>query len=368
MTLRADQLAAHVQRHGLMALYVLTGDEPLQQQEAGDLLRAAARQAGFSERQTFTLSGAHQDWSSVLGAAHSMGLFAEQQLIEIRLPGGKPSKPGVTALQQYASQLGDGLVTLIYLPRLDRQQQQSDWFKALEGVGVVVHCDPLERHQLPAWIAQRLAAQGQHLPPGEEGQHAMAFFADRVEGNLLAAHQELQKLALLHPPGVLRFEDIQSAVLNVARFSLPQLSTAVLSGATGRALRVLDGLLAEGESLVLIHWTLAEDVRVLKRCTQAMASGRPVPVALREARVWGERERLFERVLPGLEEVRLLPLIYAAQVCDGLIKGLRHPDWPGDAHDGLRRLTLMSLDLVRTALAPRRGESSPPHRRMTLRA
>jgi DNA polymerase-3 subunit delta len=175
MSLRADQLSSHLQRSGLMALYLLVGDEPLQAQEAADAIRASARAQGFSERQVFTVSGAHYDWSSVLGAAQSMGLFAQQQLIEIRIPSGKPGKEGSQALQHYAAQLGEGLLTLVHLPRLDKQQLQSEWFKALEAAGVLVRCDPMDRHQLPAWIAQRLAAQGQHLPPGEAGQHAMAF-------------------------------------------------------------------------------------------------------------------------------------------------------------------------------------------------
>jgi len=166
---------------------------------------------------------------------------------------------------------------------------------------------------------------------------------------LLAAHQELQKLALLYPPGPLSFEQIEAAVLNVARFSTSHLSVAVLAGATGRALRVLDGLLAEGESPVLIHWTLADDIRSLKRCTEALANGRPLPVALRESRVWGERERLFERLLPGMDERSLLRLLQAAQICDGVIKGVRHPDWPADLRDGLRRLTLMLLERVHAA-------------------
>ena len=365
MQLRAEQLPHQLRNGGLKALYLLVGDEPLQAQEAADTIRAAARAQGFVERQVFTVSGAHFDWSQVLGAAQSMGLFSSQQVLEIRLPSGKPGKEGSAALQQYAAQLGEGLITLVHLPRLDRQQLQSEWFKALESVGVLVRCDPLDRHQLPAWIAQRLAAQGQHLPPGEAGQHAMAFFADRVEGNLLAAHQELQKLSLLYPQGELSFEDIQSAVLNVARFALPQLSAAVLAGAPGRALKVLDGLRAEGEALVLIHWTLTEDIRALKRCVDAMASGRPVPVALREARVWGDRERAFERLLPGLDDAALTRLLHAAQACDGLIKGLRHPEWPTDPWDGLRRLVLMMVDRVRAALGPRRAGEVP--KRLALR-
>ena len=366
MSLRAEQIPAQLQRHGLMALYVLTGDEPLQAQEAADAIRAAARAAGFSERQVFSVGGAHYDWSSVLGAAQSMGLFAQQQLIEIRIPSGKPGKEGSVAFQHYVQHLGEGLVTLVHLPRLDKQQQQSEWFKALESVGVLVRCDPMDRHQLPAWIAQRLAAQGQHLPPGEAGQHAMAFFADRVEGNLLAAHQELQKLSLLYPQGELSFEQIQSAVLNVARFSLSHLSSAVLAGTPARALRVLDGLHAEGEAAVLVHWTLTEDIRALKRVADALAAGRPMPVALREARVWGDKERAFERLLPGLDEAGLNALLHAAQTCDGLIKGLRHPEWPLDAWDGLRRLVLMMIDRVHAAQLPRRGEGQI--KRLALRA
>jgi DNA polymerase III delta subunit len=233
MQVRSDQLPQQLAR-GLKPLYVIHGDEPLLAQEAGDAVRAAARAAGYSEREVFTVSGAHFDWSGVLGAAQSMGLFGDQKLIEIRIPSGKPGKDGSAALQQYCDLLPEGVLTLVHLPRLDRQQLQGAWFQALERVGVSVRVDPIERAQLPAWIAQRLAAQGQRLPAGEAGQQALAFFADRVEGNLLAAHQELQKLALLYPAGELGFEQIEEAVLDVARFDVFKLGTAVLAGQAGR--------------------------------------------------------------------------------------------------------------------------------------
>lgn len=363
MQVRADQLASQLAR-GLKPLYTVHGDEALLAQEAGDAVRAAARAAGYSERQVFTVSGAHFDWSGVLGAAQSMGLFADQKLIEIRIPSGKPGKDGSAALQQYCEQLPEGVLTLVHLPRLDRQQLQGAWFQALDRAGVTVRVDPVERHQLPAWIAQRLAAQGQRVPVGEAGQQALAFFADRVEGNLLAAHQELQKLALLYPAGELDFAQIEEAVLDVARYDVFKLGAAVLAGQAGRALRMLDGLKAEGEAAVLVHWTLADDIRALARARAAMADGKPLPMALREARVWGEKERLFERVLPGLDDTRLTALVEAASVCDGLVKGLRHPAWPEDAWDGLRRLVLMMLDTVATP--PRRGQPVPA--RLTLPA
>ncbi|MCB1983383.1 MAG: DNA polymerase III subunit delta, partial [Rhodoferax sp.] len=164
----------------------------------------------------FAVAGAHFDWSSVLGAAQARSLFAERQLIEIRIPGGKPGKDGSEALQRYVEALPEDLLTIVQLPRLDGQQLRSAWFAALDRAGVSVRVEPVERRALPAWIAERLAAQGQRVAAGEAGQQTLAFFADRVEGNLLAAQQEIAKLALLHPAGELSFEQVEQAVLDVA--------------------------------------------------------------------------------------------------------------------------------------------------------
>ena len=352
MQVRADQLASHLQK-GLRPLYTVWGDEPLLAQEAGDAIRAAARTAGCSERQVHTVTGAHFDWSGLLGASMALSLFADKQLIEIRIPSGKPGKDGSEALQRYCEKLSDDTVTLVQLPRLDRTQQGSAWFSALDGAGVTIRVDPIERKALPQWIAQRLAQQQQRIRGGDEGQRSLAFFADRVEGNLLAAHQEIQKLALLYPGGELSFEQIEAAVLNVARYDVFKLGEAVLAGQVARALRMLDGLRAEGEAAVLVHWTLAEDIRSLKRVKDAMASGKPLPMALREARVWGVKERLFERVVPLLGDNTLAQLLDAAQVCDGLVKGLKHPDWPQEPWDALKRLVLMLVQ--QTAALPSAG-------------
>jgi len=352
MQVRADQLASHLQK-GVRALYTVWGDEPLLAQEAGDTIRAAARAAGCSERQVHTVSGAHFDWSGLLGASMALSLFADRQLIEIRIPSGKPGKEGSETLQRYCENLGDDTVTLVQLPRLDRTQQGSAWFSALDAAGVTVRVDPIERKALPQWIAQRLAQQQQRIRGGDEGQRSLAFFADRVEGNLLAAHQEIQKLALLYPAGELSFEQIEAAVLNVARYDVFKLGEAVLAGQVARALRMLDGLRSEGEAAVLVHWTLAEDIRSLKRVKDALANGKPLPMALREARVWGVKERLFERVVPLLGDNTLAQLLDAAQVCDGLVKGLKHPDWPNEPWDALKRLVLMLVQ--QTAVLPSAG-------------
>lgn len=345
MQLRLDQLATHL-RQGLRPVYALYGDEPLLAQEAQDLIRAAARAAGHTERSVHTVVGAHFDWSEVLADVQALSLFAERRLIELRIPGGKPGKEGSQALQDYCRLTADGgdVVTIVTLPRLDKATQSSAWFTALDAAGVTLRIDPVDRKALPQWIAQRLSAQGQRVQPGEGGQHALAFFADRVEGNLLAAHQEIQKLGLLYPQGELTFEQIESAVLNVARYDVFKLSEAVLAGQVPRALRMLDGLEAEGEAAVLVHWTLSEDIRALKRVRDAMAAGRPLPMALREQRVWGVKEKLFERILPRASDDGLLALLSAAQVCDGIVKGLRHPDWPLDPWAALRRLVLQAAE------------------------
>lgn len=359
MQLRLDQLAAHLQK-GLRPLYTLWGDEPLLAQEAADAIRAAARAAGHTERQVHTVAGAHFNWSGLIGASQAMSLFSDRQLIEIRIPSGKPGKDGSEALQRYCETLSDDVLTIVHLPRLDRQQQQSAWFLALDASGISVRIDPVERKALPPWIAQRLAAQGQRVQGGEAGQQALAFFADRVEGNLLAAHQEIQKLALLYPAGELTLEQIEAAVLNVARYDVFKLGEAVLAGQVGRALRMLDGLQAEGEAPVLVHWTLAEDIRALKRVKDAMAGGKPLPMALREARVWGAKERLFERAVPLLTDNAIAQLLHAAQVCDGLVKGLKHPDWPQDPWDGLQRLVLMTVQWTAASGAARGRAVVPP--------
>lgn len=339
MQLALNQLAGHLAK-GLRPLYTLYGDEPLQLQEAADAIRAAARAAGHTERSVYTVQGAHFDWSSVLAAGGSLSLFADKQLIEVRIPSGKPGKDGSAALQQLAEAArgNDSTLTLVTLPRLDKATKSSAWFSALDAQGVSVQIDPIERATLPPWIAQRLAAQGQRVASGEEGQRTLQFFADRVEGNLLAAHQEIQKLALLYPPGELALEQVEQAVLNVARFDVFKLSEAVLSCQTARMVRMLDGLQAEGAAEVLVHWTLSEDIRALKRVKDAMAAGRPLPMALREQRIWGVKERLFERVLPRLGDAAVVRLLHSAHVVDGIIKGLPAPGWPQDGWQALRRL------------------------------
>ncbi|MEI6549703.1 MAG: DNA polymerase III subunit delta [Betaproteobacteria bacterium] len=341
MQLALPQLQAHLQK-GLRSLYTLHGDEALLVQEAADAIRAAARQQGYTERSVHVVSGAHFDWSEVLAAGGTMSLFAERQILEIRVPTGKPGKEGSPMIQQLAQSAegNDSTLTLFVLPRLDSTTKKGAWFGALEQFGVSLQIDSLDRAQLPQWIAQRLKLQNQSVASGQDGQHCLQFFADRVEGNLLAAHQEIQKLSLLYPAGELTHAQVESAVMNVARYDVFKLSEAVLAGQVARVQRMLDGLQAEGEAAVLVHYTLAEDIRALKRVKDAMAEGRPLPMALREQRIWGAREKLFERVLPKLSTARLAQLLKNAHQVDGIVKGLKVADWPTDPWQALQRLAL----------------------------
>lgn len=347
MQIASAQLASQLQR-GLKSLYTLHGDEALLVQEAADAIRAAAREQGYTERTVHTVAGAHFDWSEVLASGGSMSLFADKQIVEVRIPSGKPGKEGSPVIQQIAedAQGNDGMLTLFILPRLDQMTKKGAWFGALDSFGVTVQIEPVERRALPEWLAQRLRAAGLRVRAGEEGERTLKFFADRVEGNLLAAHQEIQKLALLHPatsdaPVELGFEQIEAAVLNVARYDVFKLSEAVLAGNVARVQKMLDGLQAEGEAEVLVHWALQEDIRNLHRVRSLMDDGQPLPLALQTARVWGLKQKLYERILPRLSSTDAANLLHAAHQVDGIVKGLKTKDWPSDNWVALQQLAMM---------------------------
>ncbi|TDV18347.1 DNA polymerase III subunit delta [Paraburkholderia caballeronis] len=364
MQLRLDALEPHLAK-GLAGLYVVYGDEHLLAQEACDRIRAAARDAGFTDRSVFTVERGF-DWSTLLGASQSMSLFGDRQLVELRIPTGKPGKEGADALKTLAAAANPDVLTLVTLPRLDAATQKSAWFSALADAGVALKVDPVERAQLPNWIGQRLAQQGQRVAPGDDGRRALQFIAERVEGNLLAAHQEIQKLGLLYPQGVLSFEQIHDAVLNVARYDVFKLNEAMLAGDVGRLARMLDGLRGEGEATVLVLWALVEEVRTLLRVKRGVAAGKPLAMLLRENRVWGPRERLIGPALSRVSEGALEQALAIAARLDRQVKGLTglsghaRGDWrnalPPDAWDGL-------FELAMTVAAPRgAGAAAAPAR------
>src|SRR5512145_2320035 len=300
MQLRADALGgllARVERgQPLPPVFVVASDEPLLALEAQDAIRAVARRQGYTEREVLQADGRF-DWSRLTEAAGGLSLFADKRIVEVRLPGGKPGLAGAAALEAHATQSsGDGgLLTIVALPKLDRRGKEARWVAALERAGVLVEIESIERARLPQWIGERLARQQQRA-----GAEALEFIAERVEGNLLAAHQEIAKLGLLHPPGELTLAQVTDSVLNVARYDVFELPLAMLGGDAARVRKTMAGLEAEGEAIPLVLWAISEELRTLMRVKAQVQAGRPFSMAARENRLWGPRERLAERLLPRL--------------------------------------------------------------------
>ena len=298
--------------------------------EAADTIRAAARAAGYSERQTF-VAEQHFKWGELRNSAQSLSLFAERKVVDLRIPSGKPGVEGGQALQDYCANLSEDILTLISLPKLDKAAQKSQWFVALAKYGVTVTADDIPLAALPRWIAGRLGRQGQSADNA-----TLEFLANRCEGNLLAAFQEIQKLALLFPSGELTFEQVKNAVMDVARYDIFKLSEAMLNGNATRFARILDGLRAEGTATVLVLWAMSEDIRMLGRVLQAVQRGGNISSALREARVWGAKQGLIENATRRLKFPHVERAMQQAARLDKIIKGLRR----GDVWDELLQLGL----------------------------
>jgi DNA polymerase III subunit delta len=328
--IRLDQLDTQLERPPA-PLYAIHGDEPLLSLEAADAIRARARKAGFTQREV-VIAERGFDWRQLADSAASLSLFGDKRIVELRLPSGKPGADGAKAIEAYCARPPDDTVTIVSLPRVDRAAQSSPWFAALDRAGVLVNVYPVERARLPQWIAGRLGRQKQSASP-----QALQFLADSVEGNLLAAHQEIQKLALVAPQGELDFDAVREAVLNVARYDAGTLPEAMLSGDGARLVRVLEGLRGEGEAEARLVWIVAEEIRAVVRVQEGLGSGRDLSSLLSEARVWGDARkaavtgasRKFKR--KALEAA----LAHAARI-DRIVKGVAQ----GDAWDELLQLGL----------------------------
>jgi len=327
--LRVEQLGAHLSRT-LAPLYLVHGDEPLLALEAGDVIRAAARAAGATEREVLVVEPGFK-LDAFVGANANLGLFGERKLIDLRIPSGKPGTEGAKALERYAAHPNPDNVTLITLPRVDRATQSSPWFAGLADAGVSIAVYPVERDALPRWIAARLAAQGQ-----QASRDTLAFLAEQCEGNLLAARQEIEKLALLLPKGSLDAAAVEDVVADVARYDVFQLSEAWLAGDAARTVRILGTLEAEGEAVTLAIWQLGEDLHALAGVQQAVQAGTPLAAAIRNARAWGKRQNALERAARRVKPATTAPLIAALARLDALAKGLTR----GNAWESLQRVAL----------------------------
>ena len=344
---KADALQVHLKKLDaggtLLPLYIFSGDEPLLMMEAMDQLRTIAKKQSYTEREVL-LQERGFDWSALLSAGQTMSLFGDKRWLELRIPTGKPGRDGADALKQFAVQVesqtlgpeGPDTVVCIILPRLDGKTKTSAWFSALDEAGMAIQIDSLDRSQLPQWIAGRLKRQNQEVESGPEGMRALEFVADQVEGNLIAAHQEIQKLGLLYPTGKLSEEQIRTAILKVARYNVFELTEAMLAGDLPRLNRMLDGLKGEGEPLVLILWSVTEELRLLSKLKAASDAGESVQQLMRSNRVWGNKERLYPAALRRVQPLKLRRAMQVAAGLDRQVKGLHAADLPADPWDGLR--------------------------------
>lgn len=319
MQLAPAQLATHL-KQGLQALYVLVGDEPLAHRECLDAIRQAARLQGFDERNSLLVERAF-NWQQIASYGASISLFASRRLLEINVPSGKPGVEGGKALQALASQPLSDTTVLIILPKLEREAKNSAWFSALEKQAVVINLEEVPASQLPKWIGARLAQQGQQASPA-----TLEFLAHQVEGNLLAANQEVQKLALLHPAGELSDDAVRQAVLNVSRYDAFQLGEAVLAGDSARTVRILQGLQDEGENAVAVMNPLMWVLRPLLGIKQAELRGENVMQAMTSARIYGERQALVKRALSRLSLRQLEAALQKLADIDKTAKGVMQGD------------------------------------------
>ncbi len=303
----------------LSPLYVLVGDEPLAQSECLDAIRQAARKAGADERSSFIVER-NFNWQQIQQFGQAMSLFSSLRILEIHIPSGKPGVDGGKALTELAANLIPDTTTIIVLPALEREAKNSAWFNALQNAASVIELKEIAPTQLPAWLAARLAAQNQSMDAT-----SLAFIANQVEGNLLAAHQEIQKLGLLYPAGEISAEAVREAVLNVSRYDAFQLGEAVLAGDAARTSRILQGLQDEGENAVAVMNPLMWVLRPLVRIKQAEARGENIMNAMTSARIYGDRQNLVKRALARLSirqlEAALQKLCDIDRTAKGVLQG-----------------------------------------------
>ncbi|MDX1811596.1 MAG: DNA polymerase III subunit delta, partial [Gammaproteobacteria bacterium] len=317
-------------KKSLRPIYLLSGDEPLQLMEAGDLITATARKTGFTEKEIYHVERSF-DWGELFQAANTLSLFAEKKIIDLRFTSCKPGDKGSKALIEYCNHLSDDNLLIIRMPKMDKTAQNSKWFKAIDQVAAVIQVWPVEIGDLPGWIQQRAKANGINFSP-----EAVQLLADKVEGNLLAAAQEIEKLALNDNKNI-GVEDMMETIAEATRFDVFKLTEAVLSGNPARVSKILFGLKASGEEPVLILWALSNEIRTLIKISAKLGAGKQLPAIFKEERVWNKRQALVKTALQRLRGRQLSECLKQAMQVDRIIKGIS----VGNAWDGLLDLSLM---------------------------
>jgi DNA polymerase-3 subunit delta len=315
--IRPEQLSAALNK-SLAPIYIVSGDEPLLIQEATDIIRAAARKQQFLERELYHIE-TNFDWGQVMSSANSLSLFSDKKIIELRMPTGKPGDKGAKVLQDYATSPAPDNILLIIAEKLDGGTQKSKWFKAVEAVATWVQVWPVTAANLPRFIGQRLQQAGLIAEPD-----AIALLASRIEGNLLAAVQEIEKLKLLTIDGKINYELMASAVADSARYDVFGLTDKALHGDVRGAVKTLHGLRTEGTESITILWALAREIRALILISDAVNQGKPFEWAAKQAGIWDKRQPIFQQALRRLKPAQLQQLLRKANATDRAIKGMRN--------------------------------------------
>lgn len=330
MKIRFDQLEAHLQK-GLQPIYLLSGDEPLQLMEAGDAIRRHARENGYGEREVMHAESGF-DWNNLLAASGSMSLFAEQRLLELRLPSGKPGKEGGAVLADYAANPPPDTLLLIISGKIERASQNSKWYKSLDSAGATLTVWPIDPPALPGWVSQRMRSRG--MQPSQE---AAQLLAERVEGNMLAAAQEVEKLLLLYGEGEISAEQVEEGVADSARYDIFELVDTALLGDVPRTTRVMQGLRGEGVEPILVLWALLREIRAMAQMATEMARGLGADQAMAGQRVWDKRKPPVRAGLQRHNLNRWQLLLRRAGRIDRMIKGVE----AGNPWDELLQLALL---------------------------
>lgn len=341
MKLRSDQLTQHLQQ-GLAPIYLVSGDEPFQTDRAARQIREAGVAQGYSEREQFYIDG-NFDWGQLQASASALSLFAEKKLLDLRLTAGKsPGTDGGKALTAWAGAENSETLLLISMGKLDKKQQQAKWFKALDKTGVVIQIWPVEAAQMPDWIRTRMQDRGM-----QPDQAAVQMLAERLEGNLLAADQELEKLRLLCGEGKIDIDQVSEAVSDSARFDVFALVDAALLGDAPRLMRIFSGLQAEGLEPVLALWALTREIRSMSGMAWQLSQGNSVEQVLGQYRVWNKRKAPVSAGLRRHPLRRWQGMLYQAAIVERVIKG-RAAGAPWD------ELVQLGLKMAGVNLLPRK--------------
>lgn len=330
MWLKAQQLPSALEKQ-LAPIYFLSGDEPLQLGEAADAVRRAAKNAGYDSRELLTVDASFS-WSELMQAADSMSIFSEKKVIDLRLPSGKPGTEGSKALVNYCARLPEDTLLLITAGKLEASAKKSKWVTTLEQQGVAIQVWPLAGADLMNWVQQRLQNRG--LSTDKSG---LRVIVGRVEGNLLAAAQEIEKLYVLYGQGQLSEQQIEIAVVDASRYDVFNLVDAALSGRSERVLKILLGLQHEGIAEPVVLWALTREIRNLIQIKQKFAAGQPKNRVFMQHQVWDKRQKLVTHALNKLNQQDLMKMLLVAAKTDRQIKGQQ----TGDCWESLLEISLM---------------------------